>query len=101
MLGGREPMDCRRTLKAVHGAFYGGLGALAVNLMVLSVVPADQTWLPVLTIVLCALGIAGIIGGIVLGYVRLRCPRCGASLMLGGRIPSHLPNFCPACGEPL
>ena len=93
-------MDCRRTLKAVHGVFCGGLGALVVDGLFLAAAD-DQTWLPALAIVLCALGIAGIIGGIVLGYVRLRCPRCGASLMLGGRIPSHLPNFCPACGEPL
>lgn len=92
----KRPWDCHQTLKAVKGAFYGGMGALAVNLLLLYIV-GEQIWMPALTVV----GIGAVVAGIVLSYVRLRCPRCGTSLMLGGRIPSRLPDFCPGCGKPL
>lgn len=93
-----EPMSCHQALKIVHGLFYGGLGLLLLAWAVLSL---SEKTVPVPAVILCILGIVGVVSGIVLAYARLRCPHCGASLMLGGRIPSSLPNFCPDCGKPL
>ena len=46
----KRPWDCHQTLKAVKGAFYGGMGALAVNLLLLYIV-GEQTWMPALTVI--------------------------------------------------
>lgn len=98
MKGRHEPMDCRRALKIVHGLFYGGAGILLLAILTLSLFRAA---LVPLVIILSVLGIVSAAAAILLGCRWLRCPRCGASLLLGGRIPSSLPNFCPACGAPL
>lgn len=94
-----EPMNCHKALKIIHGLSYGGLGLLLLAWAASSLSRGNTV--PVPAIVLCILGIVGLVSGIVLAYTRLRCPHCGASLMLGGRIPSSLPNFCPDCGKPL
>ena len=39
--------------------------------------------------------------GLGLAFSRLRCPHCGESLMLGGRLPTRLPKHCPGCGKEL
>jgi len=54
-----------------------------------------------LIVVLCILAIILVIAGLVLAYGYLRCPYCGASLCLNGRIPTRLPRYCPQCGKPL
>ena len=89
-------MDCRQMLQMVQGIFFGGLG-LALLCVLLASGQEPPEWL----IAMGGLGILGLILGILLACRRLRCPHCGASLMLGGRIPSQLPNFCPECGKPL
>lgn len=98
MNSAKKPSGCHKTLKIVHGLFYGGL-ALVLLAWVVLYLSQKETSAPV--VVLCVLGIVGIVSGIVLGGARLRCPCCGASLMLGGRIPTRLPKFCPECGKPL
>lgn len=50
---------------------------------------------------LCILAIILVIAGLVLAYGYLRCPHCGASLCLNGRVPTRLPCYCPQCGKPL
>lgn len=50
---------------------------------------------------LCILAIILVIAGLVLAYGYLRCPHCGASLCLDGRVPIRLPLYCPQCGKPL
>lgn len=92
-----ENMDCRETLEVVNWIFYGSLVLLAVSLIILYASGVFST----VMIVVGFLSVAGMISGIILAYLHLRCPHCGASLMLGGRIPTHIPNFCPECGEPL
>ena len=52
-------------------------------------------------IALCILAIILLIAGLVLGHGYLRCPHCGASLCLNGRVPTRLPRYCPQCGKPL
>ena len=99
MHNANEPMSCHQALKIVNVLFYGGLGFLVLAWAVSSL--ARRNTVPAPVIVICLFGLAGIVSGIVLAYARLRCPHCGASLMLGGRIPSNLPNFCPDCGKPL
>ena len=32
---------------------------------------------------------------------EVRCPACGETLCLNGRIPMRLPETCPHCGHPL
>lgn len=93
-----ETMGCRQVLKVVNWTFYGGLGLLLAAWIALR---CSQNTVPVFASLLCVLGMVGVFGGILLACLRLRCPHCGASLMLGGRIPGHLPNFCPECGKPL
>ena len=94
----RGPLDCHQLRKIISAVFYGGIALLAVCWLLLS---GNGSTVPVFLIVLCAIGAVGVFGGIMLAYACLRCPYCGASLMLGGRIPSRIPNFCPKCGKPL
>lgn len=88
-------MNLGKILGAAYGLCFGGLLLLAVGCGI------QYRWDVTFGIVLAVLGVAAMVSGIVLAYARLRCPHCGASLMLGGRIPSSLPNFCPDCGKPL
>jgi len=48
------------------------------------------------------LGIPGMIatlGGYLFGYVYVRCPYCGRTL-IKGRLPG-VPDYCPHCGKKL
>ena len=92
-----EDMDCKQILQVVNVVFYGGFLVLMLALLLLYF----SEEISVLLTVLAVLGGASCFGGVLLAYTRLRCPFCGASLMLGGRIPTHIPNFCPECGKPL
>ena len=92
----KKQMDCHQVLKLVHILFYGGLVLLLAAWVAVSVGGEVAPAVP------CAsLGLLGILGGMIFAFARLRCPRCGKSLCLGGRIPMHLPGFCPNCGERL
>lgn len=42
-----------------------------------------------------------VIAGLAVGWSYVMCPHCGGSLLLGGRIPSDRPNYCPHCDEKL
>ena len=88
-------MNLGKILGAAYGLCFGGLLSLALGCGI------KYRWNATLGFVLAVLGLVAVVSGIVLAYARLRCPHCGASLMLGGRIPSSLPNFCPDCGKPL
>ena len=94
-----EPMSCHKALKIVNGLFYGGLGLLLLAWVASSLSRGNTV--PVPAIVLCILGIVGLVSGFVLAYARLRCPHCDASLIQRGRLTFEVPNFCPACGKPL
>ena len=72
-----------------------------VALLLLSGAVAEGETALALIVVLCILAIILVIAGLVLAYGYLRCPYCGASLCLGGRIPTRLPRYCPQCGKPL
>lgn len=96
MKGGNGSMDLQKTLKVVYILFFGGLGLLVLAWIILSL---SKVTVSIPAIISCVLGIVATVAGIVLAHARLRCPYCGASLMLGGRIPSRLPNFCPECGN--
>ncbi len=85
-------MDLKRALRRTKCLFFGGFALLFLALM-------PETVAVKLT--LAGLGVVLTAGGAFSGWWSLRCPRCGASLMAGGRIPMNLPNFCPRCGKPL
>ena len=93
-----ESLTCHQILKVVNILFYSGLGLLVLAWMVGGTVSSAPT---ALVAVLAVSGAALMIAGLVLAFGWLRCPCCGESLCLGGRIPTSLPNFCPRCGKPL
>lgn len=72
-----------------------------VALLLLSGAVAEGKTALALIVVLCILAIILVIAGLVLAYGYLRCPYCGESLCLNGRIPTRLPRYCPQCGKPL
>ena len=91
-------MDCRQMLNVVNGTFYGGLGLLLVAWIVSQ---CSQSTVPGgFAVLLCVLGMAGVFGGILLAYLRLRCPHCGASLMLGEGSPPVFPTSALSAESP-
>ena len=95
------PLSPRKALRLTNILFYGGMGlALVVNLAVQSNLWGERD-APSALIVLAVLGLFGVLAGLGVAFWQLRCPHCGTSLMAGGRIPGHLPRFCPGCGKPI
>lgn len=97
----RTSMTPRNALRLTNILFYGGLGlALIVYFTCQSTL--WQEWeFPSLLVALAVLGLLCVLAGLVVAFMELRCPHCGASLMASGRIPGHLPRFCPNCGKPV
>ena len=90
--------DPRRLMTAIRMFFYGGLGLLALTWALLALFPAlEETPLP-LALPACGLAAVFIASGL---SILVRCPRCGAWLCGGMRLPGHLPRHCPKCGKPL
>lgn len=89
-------MNHHRALKTTNILFYGGLALCLLGIAI----GASTDHVPVMLII-AGIGIAGMIGGLFFAYAHVRCPHCYGSLMWGGRIPSHLPTYCPHCGKPL
>ena len=90
--------DPHRLMTVTCMIFYGGLGLLALAWALLELVPVlEKTPLP-LVLLACALAAIFIASGLS-GLVR--CPRCGAWLCRGMRLPGRLPRHCPKCGKPL
>lgn len=92
-----DDLTCREILRRAHILSGGGLGLLVLDLLLLAgyVPPAA------LTALLLVAGAALTAVGLGLAFSRLRCPHCGESLMLGGRLPTRLPKHCPGCGKEL
>ena len=90
--------DCGKVLRTGRRLFYGGLGVLLLEYLLLQTLSLDKISLTA-AIAVAVAGVVCIAAGLLLVALRLVCPRCGASLMLGGRMPSHLPEYCPHCGE--
>ena len=86
--------DCHRTLKKVNLLFYSGFGLLVLTWVVREI--TEELFTPPVI-----LGVVFMIAGLILASRRLRCPYCGDSLCLGGRLPIRLPDYCPHCGKPL
>jgi len=93
----RRDIDCYRALRITHLLFYGGF---ALALLPLLIVRAWNAFTPPLVVLAVLGGIALVLGLLCCG-MYVRCPFCGASLMLGGRIPRELPRHCPSCGREL
>jgi ribosomal protein S27AE len=93
-------MDCRRVLKIGNGLFYSGFLAILLLFAVTSVIDLSGIASTVV-IALAVLSILTCAGGVLFTALRLVCPRCGKSLLLGGRMPHRLPDYCPHCGEKL
>lgn len=44
-------------------------------------------------------GVVLALGGALVGWLGIVCPRCGAPLYEFPRLPRHIPQYCPRCGE--
>ena len=88
----KKPMSAHQALSITKLLFYGGFGLIMLSLA------TSSSWI---MYVLGIPGCIGLFGGLIFGYCKVRCPYCGKSLMLGGRMPSHLPDYCPGCGNAL
>jgi len=90
-------MDHHKALKLARGLYFGGLALLIVAYLFLKDDPLtfSAALIPVV------LGVGGVVAGLVVTLVFVRCPRCGRSLSRSGRIPLALPHYCPHCGAPL
>ena len=88
----KQPMDCMRAMEIFKVLFFGGLACAVVALLVgLVIEPVMYT--------LGWVGIIGVVGGLIFGYTKIRCPYCGIMLLIG-RLPG-VPRVCPECGEKL
>lgn len=92
-----EKMTRHQALRISHILFFCGLTLLLVAGLLTSV----RTIPPALPAALPAGGVALLAALLVLAVRKVRCPHCGASLMLGGRLSLSLPPYCPQCGKPL
>lgn len=95
------PMALRKALRLTNLLFYGGLGLAVIVYFACQSTLWQEREFPALLVVLAVLGLLGVLAGLGMAFGKLRCPHCGASLMAGGRVPGHLPCFCPNCGKPV
>lgn len=91
----KKLMSAHYALGMTKLCFGGGFVLLMLSLAIVSA--TDLAWIYALSI----LGGIIMIGGLLFGYAKVRCPYCGKSLMLGGRMPRRLPDYCPGCGNAL
>lgn len=88
----KETMSANYALGITKLCFGGGFVLIILSLA------TGSAWI---VYVLGIPGCIGLFGGLIFGYCKVRCPYCGKSLMLGGRMPSRLPDYCPSCGTAL
>lgn len=88
--------DPHAALKRTKILFYVGLAFLLLGLAVSGMMDASHI---LGGFAVC--GIVMVVAGLVVGFTYVKCPYCDGSLMLGGRIPGSLPNYCPHCGGKL
>ena len=93
----RNEMDCHQTLRISHILFFCGLAVL----LAAGLLACVRTVPPALPAALAAGGVVLLAASLVLAAWKVRCPHCGASLMLRGRLPTRLPKHCPGCGKEL
>ena len=97
----KAPMGPHRLLKICNGFFFGGLGLMAVIYLIGESYQWRGNNVPAFLWFAAGAGLLCMFGSVLAAFLKVRCPYCGASLMLGGRIPSSLPHFCPDCGKDL
>ena len=97
----KAPMGPRKLLKMCNGFFFGGLGWTAVVYLLGASCQWRGNGVPPVLWIAAGAGILSMAGGLLIAFVEVRCPECGASLMSGGRMPTGLPHFCPNCGKDL
>lgn len=90
-------MTCHQALRVTQLLLCGGLLLLAAAGLLLNVHAVPRA----LTAFLMAVWFVLWAAGAVLAAWKVRCPHCGASLMLRGRLPLSLPPHCPGCGARL
>lgn len=85
----KQKMDCHKAQMICHGLFFGGLAGMLLAL-----------WLKgPLVFILGIPGMIATLGGFLFGFVYVRCPYCGGTL-IKGRMPA-VPDYCPHCGKRL
>ena len=66
-------MDCMRAMEIFKILFFGGFVCAVAALLI------GLVFEPIMY-VLGWIGIIGIVGGLIFGYAKIRCPYCGAML---------------------
>lgn len=94
----KKPMSANYALGITKLLFYGGFAMMLVEMTIVTVVQIASS---PLFYVLFGASLLCLFGGWLFGLAFVRCPHCGKSLMLGGRMPSRLPDYCPGCGNAL
>ena len=93
----RNGTDCHQALRISLTLFFCGLAVLlAAGLLV-----CVRTVPRALSAALIAGGVVLLAASLALAAWKVRCPHCGAALMLRGRLPLSLPPHCPGCGKKL
>ena len=89
-------MDCFRACRYSNRMLVAGTAAAVVSMLLWG-----EGVLPLLFGLLTAAGIAVAVAGCVIGYRFIVCPHCGGPLYDWPRLPTHIPSYCPNCGEKL
>ena len=89
-------MDCFRACRYSNRMLVAGTAAAVVGILLWG-----EGVLPLLFGLLTAAGIAVAVAGCVIGYRFIVCPHCGDPLYDWPRLPTHIPGYCPNCGEKL
>ena len=92
-----DELACRQALRISLTLFFCGLAVLLAAGLLMCV----RTIPPALPAALAAGGVVLLAASLVLAAWKVRCPHCGVSLMLRGRLPLSLPPHCPGCEEKL
>lgn len=98
----KKPADCRWTMTVSRALFISGLMLILIAWGVsTNVTASNQAVLSGMMLTLMMIGVLVILAGVIYAWRKLRCPACGETLCLNGRIPMRLPETCPHCGHPL
>lgn len=94
----KKPMDYHWVFRFVYVLVFLGLGTMIVTWFSGDTASGELT---AVQTVFMVVGFLVIFCGLLLGWTKLRCPYCGKSFCIGGRVPLWLPKVCPNCGKKL
>lgn len=91
--GRKMPLDCFGSKRLSDILAWPGIALVLLGGFLWEWAGSDQF------IILVAAGTVLLIAGLIVGWLGIVCPRCGAPLYQFPRLPRHIPPHCPRCGE--